>query len=132
MKVRKAPVFMAFAVVLSACATPPDGFEGAYETDAAHYAAAAKEAIRAFQQGEITQAEMQLRLNSAASQLAQSDGGTARLEQKELSTYSHPPPPQADVPQSAHPPDQTPAETGNACLLIPCPESPAPAQNAGH
>lgn len=129
MNIRKLPVLTAIAALLSACAAPPDSFEGAYETNAAHYAATAKEAIHAYQRGEITQTEMQERLNNAASQLAQSDAGTARLEQTELSNYSHPPPPRVVVPNAASSSAQPPAETRNACLLIPCPESPPPAQN---
>lgn len=123
---------VAFAVVLSACAASPDGFEGAYDLHSGRYGEAMKAAVHAYEQGQITQAEMQERLSAAAKELALSDAATAQSEQRELSSYSSPPPPPAQTVKSeATPSSPAPAagDTGNDCLLIPCPESPPPAAN---
>jgi hypothetical protein len=131
MAARRIPV-VAFAIALSACAAPPDSFEGAYDSHSGHYGEAMKQAIHAYEGGEISQAEMQERLSAAAVELARADAATAQSEQRELSTYAHPPPAQAaKTPAPLPSPAPAAGDTGNACLLIPCPESPTPPTNAG-
>jgi hypothetical protein len=131
MVARRFPV-IAFAVALSACAAPPDSFEGAYDSHSGRYGEAMKEAIHAYERGEITQAEMQQRLSTAAMELAGADAATAQSEQRELSTFAHPPPPPAQAAKTPAPsPVPAAGDAGNGCLLIPCPESPTPPTNAG-
>lgn len=130
MDIRSVPV-IAFAVALGACTTSPEGFDGEYASHSNNYGQAMRDAVHAYERGEISRTEMEKRLGAAANDLAVSDAATAQSEQRELSIYSRPPPNSVPVTNSEASPS-TPAakDTGNDCLLIPCPSSPPPT-NAG-
>ncbi len=129
MRVRRLTL-VAFAFALASCTSPQDGFDAAYNAHATRYSSELTTAVRDYESGRITDADMQARLRAASETLMASDASTAREEQRATATTA-PPASSAQAvatPQASQPTatSAAAADDDNSCLFISCPKSPAP------